>query len=116
MRRVALHADGWNPAGLPVEKMHSMFRSLCKMAERGGRDPQHLELVVRANLWFSRRPLQNGRPAFAGDRSQVADDIAATREIGAHELFFEAGGLREAQSVDGLLEALQQLREMARGS
>jgi probable F420-dependent oxidoreductase len=113
LRRVALAADGWNPAGVPVAVMDSMFRSLRAMAEQAGRDPQAIELVVRANLWMRDRPLSAERFVFTGDAEQIAVDIAATRAIGAHELFFEAGGLPGASSVEGLMAAMEQLWELA---
>jgi len=113
LRRVALAADGWNPAGIPVAVMDSMFRSLRAMAEQAGRDPQALELIVRANLWMRNRPLSAQRFVFTGDADQIAADIAATRAIGAHELFFETGGLPGAETIEGTLATMEQLWELA---
>jgi probable F420-dependent oxidoreductase len=39
MRRVALGADGWNPAGLPPAAMGAMFQSTGGSRERGDRRP-----------------------------------------------------------------------------
>ena len=69
--------------------------------------------MVRANLWMRDRPLPAERPVFAGDADQIAADIAATREIGADELFFEAGGLPGARSIDGLIAVMEQFWELA---
>lgn len=114
LRRVALEGDGWNPAGLPVSAMGAMFRSIREEAERAGRDPGALELVVRANLWMVSRPLPDDRPIFAGDVDQIAGDIQATRELGAHELFFEAQGSKHVRSVADVIAAMEQLWELAR--
>jgi probable F420-dependent oxidoreductase len=113
LRRVALEADGWNPTGIPVAVMSMMVRSIRETAEQAGRDPRALKLVVRANLWMRDRPLPAERAVFMGDASQITADIAATRAIGADELFFEAGGLPGARSVDGLITAMEQLWDLA---
>jgi probable F420-dependent oxidoreductase len=113
MRRVALEADGWNPAGLPVGVMGSMFQSMREMAERAGRDPGALALVVRANVWIGERPLSDGRAVFTGDPDQIAADIAATRDLGAAELLFDAQPSRNVNSIDDLLAAGEQLLELA---
>jgi probable F420-dependent oxidoreductase len=113
MRRVALEGDGWNPAGLPVAAMGAMFQSIRATAERAGRDPGALELVVRANVWVTRRPIPAERAVFAGDPGQIAGDIEATRELGADELFFDAQGSKHVRSVGDLIAAMEQLWELA---
>jgi probable F420-dependent oxidoreductase len=113
LRRTALEADGWNPAGLPAAAMGSMFQKLRETAERAGRDPGALELIVRANLWIADRPLPEGRMVFTGDGDQIARDIAATRDLGAHELFFDAQPSRNVRSIGDLLSAGEQLLGLA---
>ena len=113
MRRVALEADGWNPAGLPVAAMKAMFHSIREMAAKAGRDPDRLELIVRANVSISSRPLPAERFVFTGDANQIAGDIAATREIGADELFFDAQPSASVRSLDDLVAAGEQLFELA---
>jgi probable F420-dependent oxidoreductase len=112
LRRVALEADGWNPAGLPIDAMAAMFQSIRETAEHAGRDPGALELVVRANVWLRDRPLAGDRPIFAGDADQITADIAATRDLGAAELFFEAQSARGTRSLDHYLAMLEQVWEM----
>ena len=113
MRRVALEADGWNPAGLPVAAMGAMFQSMREMAEGAGRDPGALSLVVRANVWIGERPLSDPRMIFTGDADQIAADIAATRDLGADEVLFDAQPSKNVRSVDDLLAAGEQLLELA---
>jgi probable F420-dependent oxidoreductase len=55
LRRVALEADGWNPAGLPVAAMGSMFQSLRETAERAGRAGRARQRSDRRQAAF-RRP------------------------------------------------------------
>jgi len=113
LRRVALEADGWNPAGLPLADMAAMFRSIRDMAEQAGRDPGQLELVVRANSWLAQRPMASPRPPFVGDAEQIAADIAEARELGADEVFFDALGWRGLGVSADLVAAMERVWEMA---
>jgi probable F420-dependent oxidoreductase len=113
IRRVALEGDGWNPTGMPVEVMTSMFQSIRETAERAGRNPGALELIVRANLWMTKRPFAGERFIFTGDADQITADIAATRESGADELFFEAAALKGVNSAEDLVAAMERLWELA---
>ena len=91
-----------------------MFQSLRETAERAGRDPGVLELVVRANVWIGDGPLPEGRMVFTGDADQIAGDIAETRDLGAHEILFDAQPSKNVRSVDDLMAAGEQLLELAK--
>jgi probable F420-dependent oxidoreductase len=116
MRRVALEADGWMPAGVPIADMRTMFAAIERMAADAGRDPAHLELVVRANLSISERPLGDERPVFAGSLDQIRADVAATRALGAHEILLEASYTPQVRSVADLVEWAERLWELARNA
>lgn len=116
MRRVAERTDGWNPAGIPIPAMKTMFASIRAMAEAAGRDPAELKLVVRANLALHEPRAgsgRSGRGPFHGSWQQIGDDIAATREIGADEIVFEGQMLPSFQGRSGTLELMARLRELA---
>jgi probable F420-dependent oxidoreductase len=98
--RVARRADGWVPAGLPIEALAPMFAGVRDMAAGYGRDPDHLELVVRANTHVTERALGPDRPAYHGTVAQIADDVEATRRAGAHEIVVELQGT--ARTLDEL--------------
>ncbi len=100
--RVARRADGWTPAGLPIEAIAPMFSAVRDMASGHGRDPDAIELVVRANAYVTHRPLGLDRSAYHGSIEQVADDLDATRATGAHEIIIDLQGC--TGSVDELLE------------
>jgi hypothetical protein len=51
---------------------------------------------------------------FTGDADQIGGDIAATRELGAHEIFFDAQPSRNVRSVDDLMATGEQLLELAK--
>ena len=99
--RVARRADAWIPAGLPIEAIGPMFGAVRDMAAGHGRDPDAIELVVRANASITTRSLDGDRPAYHGSIEQVADDLEATRRVGAHEIVVDLQG--SAGTVDELL-------------
>ncbi|HSQ00257.1 MAG TPA: LLM class F420-dependent oxidoreductase [Candidatus Dormibacteraeota bacterium] len=114
MRRVALASDGWMPAGVPLADMRAMFASIRRIAAEAGRDPEHLELVVRANLWISEQALDERRPIFAGSLDQIRADVAAARALGAHEILLEAGYTPQVRGLADLLEWAERLWQLAR--
>jgi probable F420-dependent oxidoreductase len=106
--RVARRADGWNPAGLPVEMLAPMWASVRDLAAGHGRDPDALELVVRANIVISDRPIDGERASYAGTVEQVAADIADTRRAGAHEVIL---GLYGDHCLDRALDVYARIAE-----
>jgi probable F420-dependent oxidoreductase len=100
--RVARRADGWTPAGLPIEAIAPMFAAVREMASGYGRDPEAVHLYVRANAHVTDRPLGADRSAYHGSIEQITDDLDATRATGAHEIILELQG--SAGSVDELLD------------
>jgi probable F420-dependent oxidoreductase len=100
--RVARRADGWNPAQLPPEAIAAMWAQVRDLAAGYGRDPDSMELVVRANIMLTDAPIEGARMPFSGNAEQVADDIEATRRVGAHEVILGIGGVRTLdQALDG---------------
>ncbi len=116
MKRTARHADGWMPVGIPVAGMAKMFAGIKKMAEEAGRDPSKFELVVRAHPYLSDKPLGDDRFIFTGSADQVRADIAATRKLGAHELFFDVQFSPGVLTLDQNIAAMEKLWELARNS
>ena len=91
--RVARRADGWNPAGLPVTMLAPMWATVRDLAAGHGRDPDALELVVRANVALTDRPVDGAdRPSYHGTVDQVAADLESTRQAGAHEVILGLAG------------------------
>jgi probable F420-dependent oxidoreductase len=87
--RIARRADGWTPAGLPVDAIAPMWSMLRSAAADHGRDPEELALVVRANIKVLDAPLGSDRPSYWGTVDQIVDDLAATRRAGAHEVILD---------------------------
>lgn len=106
--RVARRADGWHPAGLPVELLAPMFAGIRDAAAAHGRRPDELRLVVRANIRLTADPVDGERPSYHGSVEQVADDLDATRAAGAHEVVLAPGG---DPGLDATLDAYAALAE-----
>ena len=74
-----------------------------------GRDPDSLQMIVRANLHITPQPLPEGRFIFSGSFEQVREDVAACARIGAHELVFDptfTPGGQELATWNALMERL----------
>lgn len=110
--RVARVADGWITVAYPVPAMAEMIATIRAAADEAGRDPATIELLVRANVELFDQPLGDDRMIFTGTLDQVAEDVAATRAIGATELMFDVTfdpGIRSLGDILGLMEVLHPL-------
>ena len=112
MKRLAEHASGWNPVGIPVEGMLQMWTGIKQLAKDAGRDPSALEMIVRANLEISDAPLPGERAIFTGSLEQIREDTIACRDIGANEIIFDPTFSPGAQSLDTWLRLMEQLRSL----
>lgn len=106
--RVARRADGWHPAGMPIEALAPTFAGVRDRAASYGRDPDALRLVVRANVVLTPASLDGERFSYWGSVEQVADDLAATRDAGAHEVILAPSG---DLGLDATLDAYAALAE-----
>jgi len=112
LKRLARHADGWNPVFLPVPVMAEMFGTIKQMAKGEGRDPSAIAMVVHAGVEITEKPLGNDRPIFSGSLEQISEDVRACAKIGAEEIFFDPAFSPGGQSLDLWLSLLEQLRVM----
>jgi probable F420-dependent oxidoreductase len=112
LRRLASQADGWNPVMVPPAGMAQMFDGIKQMAKAAGRDPAALQMIVRANVILSDKPLGTDRAPFSGTFDQLKEDLAACRAIGAHEVFYDPTFTQGAQKLDRWLKLMEQLRKL----
>jgi len=110
MKRVATLADGWNPAGVPIEGMKQMWAGIQQMAKEAGRDPSELSMIVRANLYITDKPVEKNRVVFGGSIEQIREDLAACEKLGAQETFLELGFTPGGQSLDNWERLLEEFR------
>ena len=113
LKRAATLGDGWNPVAIPADAMKQMWEGVKGMAKEAGRDPNELEMVVRANLGITSEPITLNRFIFTGSLDQIRGDIQACREIGASEVHFDPLFSPEGASVDGFLKVAEQMRGLA---
>jgi alkanesulfonate monooxygenase SsuD/methylene tetrahydromethanopterin reductase-like flavin-dependent oxidoreductase (luciferase family) len=102
LERIAHRGDGWLPFGLPLDQIDSGWRHIRERADRHGRDPHLLQLVVRADPYCSDVRLGGERPAFTGTCGQILGDLDRLRSIGADEVILDLHAT--ARSVDELLD------------
>jgi probable F420-dependent oxidoreductase len=113
LKRIATLGDGWNPVGIPADGMKQMWEGVKTMAKEAGRDPNDLEIVVRANVEITPEPIAENRWIFTGTYDQIGGDIKACREIGAAEVHFDPAFSHEGTTVDGFLKVAETMRELA---
>lgn len=113
LKRLATMADGWNPVMVPPAGMAQMFDGVKQMAKAAGRDPSKLQLIVRANVILSDKPLGADRALFSGTFEQLKEDLVACRDIGAHEVFYDPTFTPGAQKLDRWLKLMEQLKKLS---
>lgn len=112
MQRVAELADGWFPVGIPLDAVGQMFGSIKAMAQEAGRNPDELQLMVRANLEISETPLGDDRADFYGSMEQIEGDFAKTQEMGVDELIVDVQFSPDVTSADDILARVETIRGM----
>lgn len=116
LARVARFADAWMPVGVPIEGMKAMLAGVRQMAEGYGRDPETIELIVRANLYVTEEPLGDDRFIFTGTLDQIRADVAASREAGAAEITFDPTFDPAVTTADHFLEGLELFQEVGQAA
>jgi alkanesulfonate monooxygenase SsuD/methylene tetrahydromethanopterin reductase-like flavin-dependent oxidoreductase (luciferase family) len=114
MKRVAREANGWFPVGVPIKALSGMFDGIKGMAKEAGRNPAELELLVRGNVEFSDSAASGERVDFTGTIDQIGRDIAATKELGASELFLDVQFSPGVETKDDFLKRMEQLWKAAK--
>jgi probable F420-dependent oxidoreductase len=105
LERIARRADGWLPFGVPLPEIERQWMKTLRMADRYGRNPDDLQLVVRADPRIDAQLGGRHRTGFTGSCADVMDDIERTRELGATELILDFNATAEGVSefVDSAL-------------
>lgn len=87
--RVACRADGWLPFGIPLDDIAVRWTNVLHAAERCGRDPEQLRLIVRADPIIDQPLAERDRAPFTGSFDQVIGDVDHLRDLGATEVIFD---------------------------
>ncbi len=86
MRRCALIGDGWHPNGGTIAQIGEQFRAIKQMAERHGRDPGDIQLVVRYEVDVLETESGDESTPMIGTPDELARSVAGLQEIGASEI------------------------------
>jgi alkanesulfonate monooxygenase SsuD/methylene tetrahydromethanopterin reductase-like flavin-dependent oxidoreductase (luciferase family) len=90
---VARRADGWVATGMSVGALPAARERVRELARGHGRDPDRLEMIVRADVVLTESTLEgDDRPSYHGDAAQVARDLLATEDVGASEVVLRLAG------------------------
>ena len=95
IRRAAELGDAWHPVGaipaapLEPEELAENLATLRRYAERAGRDPDEIEVSMKAPLYDAATDAGGVRRRFSGSPEDVLEDIHAYAEAGATNLIFD---------------------------
>jgi probable F420-dependent oxidoreductase len=106
LARIAAMADGWMPAGVPIEAMREMFGGVRAMSEAAGRDPGEIGLIVRGNCSIVGELPEADRFPFVGSVDQIIDDVHACEAIGASEVFLDVQFSPDVDHFDAYLDRM----------
>lgn len=107
----AAESGGWIGGDMPFEVIAQIFDGMRSTAQRGGRDPDALELVMVYQVRVSAEELSDGRAPFTGTPEQITADIARSREIGAAELVFNL--VATDDPLENVLSRIELLHSLA---
>jgi probable F420-dependent oxidoreductase len=113
MNRAAREADGWFPVGIPLSAVGPMFGTLKSMVKEAGRNPDAFALIVRGNLDMTASPVSKDRADFSGTLEQIAEDIQATRKLGAAELVLDVQFSNDVKTVEDMINRMEALKRVA---
>ncbi|MGV9774624.1 TIGR03619 family F420-dependent LLM class oxidoreductase [Streptosporangium sp. NPDC003464] len=108
LARVGRRADGWLAASVPPPVLMGMWDTVRESAERSGRDPDGVRVVVRANPIVVESPA-GAAPPRSGTLEQLAEHLGALAGTGVHEIFLDLQ--HTATDPLHLLDLAESLRE-----
>ncbi|MBF8187961.1 TIGR03619 family F420-dependent LLM class oxidoreductase [Nonomuraea sp. K274] len=85
LRRIGRRGDGWLTATLPIPMLTSMWRTVRESAEKAGRDPGALRMILRANPIVT----DHGEPPRSGTVAELSAYLVTAAEAGVHELILD---------------------------
>ncbi|WP_101783675.1 TIGR03619 family F420-dependent LLM class oxidoreductase [Nonomuraea indica] len=89
LERVGRRADGWLGAAMPAPYLKTLWDTALRSAEKAGRDPAALRMVVRINPRITRDPAPAAEVPRACTVAQLAGHLQVLAEAGAHEVFVD---------------------------
>jgi probable F420-dependent oxidoreductase len=108
IERAGRIADGYNPIAFGFDHLRQLVESFREAAETANRDPTELKVMVRANVSIASKPAgAGGRDFLSGAPEQVAEDLAALRDLEIDHVFFNNLAARSVDEQIKLMDRLQ---------
>jgi probable F420-dependent oxidoreductase len=108
IRRAARIADGINPIGFSLIGLKQTVESFRAEAEKLGRNPDTLQVVVRANVPLTETPLpEEQRPFLGGSAAQIVRDLEQVRSLKINHVFFSDTASTNLEDATRRIEELQ---------
>ena len=105
--RIARRADGWLPVAMPADVVAATWAGIREAAEGYGRNPDALQLVVRATVKVTTTAMGGDRAPFTGTIPQIAADVGAIADAGAHEVIIDVHA--DARTADEALDLTERI-------
>ncbi|MEV6599826.1 TIGR03619 family F420-dependent LLM class oxidoreductase [Actinoplanes sp. NPDC051346] len=86
--RAARIADGFNPTSMTLERLTAAINAFRICADRAGRDPDRLSIVVRAATPLTESAVGLGRPFLGGSPDQVVEDLRRLEDLAVDHVLF----------------------------
>ncbi|NBE94918.1 TIGR03619 family F420-dependent LLM class oxidoreductase [Nonomuraea sp. KC401] len=118
VRRAARVADGLNPVALSHDMVTGLAKAFRSAVAEGGRDPESVTVVARANVPLTAAPLGDDRPFLGGSPRQIAADLEGLEGTGIDHVLFstidpDAPG--ELTGLDEMIDLYAELIGLVRG-
>lgn len=112
LERVGRRADGWLPAGVPLPLLPGLWKTIARAADRAGRDPESLRMVLRVNPTLTDTPVSPERLPREGTVDQYAEYALAALDAGVDEVFMDLQ--QTTSSVPEMLEVADRFATLLR--
>jgi len=87
-KRAAMYGDAWFPYFVRItpDEVAARWRTVQRQAEAAGRDPSEIALNLNLPIWVTQERAAQEEGVLRGTPAQLADALAAFREIGVQHL------------------------------
>jgi probable F420-dependent oxidoreductase len=113
MRRTAELTNGWNPGGPPSwDWLIDQTKALKALTKEAGRDPNKMEVVLRAFVSLGNQPRPADGWLFTGTLDQIKADAKRAAELGVSHILLETQ-FNPGMDVPTMLKQAELLRGVA---
>lgn len=104
LRRTARLGDGWHGIRLTPEELVEKQSALARICEQYDRDPDEIEITLRATLQFGQAPASptGERTLLTGTPKEILDDLRRYQEAGLDYLVLSVAAPDTNSTVDAI--------------